>query len=64
MGGKNILVELMTKVNSRISFEDFTSLKSLEDSYILGYYCQRQVFIDEKNRRIADKNEKKLENIN
>nr|WP_024833704.1 type I-C CRISPR-associated protein Cas8c/Csd1 [Ruminiclostridium josui] len=64
LGGKNILVELMTKVNSRISFEDFTSLKSLEDSYILGYYCQRQVFIDEKNRRIADKNEKKLENIN
>lgn len=57
-------IELMTKVNSMISYEDFTSSESLKDSYILGYYCQRQVFIDEMNRRVAEKNEKKLENIN
>ncbi|AEY65500.1 CRISPR-associated protein Cas8c/Csd1, subtype I-C/DVULG [Clostridium sp. BNL1100] len=57
-------VELKTKVNSMISYEDFTSSEPLKDSYILGYYCQRQVFIDEMNRKIAEKNEKKLENLN
>ncbi|WES35717.1 type I-C CRISPR-associated protein Cas8c/Csd1 [Ruminiclostridium papyrosolvens DSM 2782] len=61
-GKKNI--ELMTKVNSMIPYEDFISSESLKDSYILGYYCQRQVFIDEMNRRVAEKKEKKLENIN
>lgn len=54
----------MTKVNSMIPYEDFISSESLKDSYILGYYCQRQVFIDEMNRRVAEKKEKKLENIN
>jgi len=55
------LTELMTKVNSTISFDEFTSQKKLEDSYILGYYCQRQVFIEEKNQRIEENQKKKLE---
>jgi CRISPR-associated protein Csd1 len=58
------LTELMTKVNSILLYEDFTSPKKLDDSYILGYYCQRQIFIDEKNRRIEENAKKKLEKIN
>lgn len=58
------LIELMTRINSMLTYEEFTSLKKLEDSYILGYYCQRQVFIDEKNQRIDEKQKKKLEKIN
>lgn len=54
------LTELMTRVNSMLSFEEFTSPKKLEDSYILGYYCQRQVFVDEKNARIEEKQKNKL----
>ncbi len=57
------LTELMTKVNSMISYEEFTSQKKLDDSYILGYYCQRQVFINEKNKRIEENAKKKLEKI-
>lgn len=57
------LTELMTRVNSMIPYEEFTSSKQLDDSYILGYYCQRQVFIDEKNRRIEENEKKKLEKI-
>jgi len=65
LGGKGTgLVELMTKVNSMIPYEEFTSLKQLEDSYVLGYYCQRQVFLDEKNQRIEEINQKKIENFN
>lgn len=56
------LVELMTQVNSLISYEDFTSRKTLEDSYILGYYCQRQVFIEEKKKRIEESIKNKLNN--
>lgn len=55
------LTELMTKVNSTISYDEFISQKKLEDSYILGYYCQRQVFIDEKNQRIEENQKKKLD---
>ncbi|PRR82654.1 type I-C CRISPR-associated protein Cas8c/Csd1 [Clostridium vincentii] len=55
------LTELMTKVNSTMPYDEFTSQKKLEDSYILGYYCQRQVFIDEKNQRIEENQKKKLE---
>ncbi|SPF49139.1 hypothetical protein SBF1_4320019 [Candidatus Desulfosporosinus infrequens] len=58
------LTELMTKVNAMLPYEEFTSQKKLEDSYILGYYCQRQVFIEEKNQRIAENQKKKLEKIN
>jgi CRISPR-associated protein Csd1 len=61
--GRN-LTELMTRVNSMLSFEDFTSQKKLDDSYILGYYCQRQIFVDEKNRRIEENAKKKLETVN
>lgn len=62
LGSKGIsLTELMTKVNSMIPYEDFISSKRLNDSYILGYYCQRQVFIDEKNQRIEEIAKKKLE---
>ncbi|MCT8975317.1 type I-C CRISPR-associated protein Cas8c/Csd1 [Clostridium sp. CX1] len=64
LGAKGVnLVELMTKINSMLSFEEFTSSKQLNDSYILGYYCQRQVFIDEKNQRIQEAVEKKLNKI-
>jgi len=55
------LTELMTKVNAMLPYAEFTSLMKLEDSYILGYYCQRQVFIDEKKQRIEEKAKKKLE---
>lgn len=58
------LTELMTKVNSMLPYEQFTSSKKLEDSYILGYYCQRQIFIDEKNLRIEENAKKKLEKSN
>ena len=58
------LTELMTKINSMLPYEAFTSQKKLDDSYILGYYCQRQVFIDEKNKRIEEIAKKKLQNIN
>lgn len=58
------LTELMTKVNSMIPYEEFTSQKKLNDSYILGYYCQRQVFIDEKNLRFEQLAKKKLEKTN
>ena len=47
--GRN-LTELMTKINSMLPFDEFTSSKKLNDSYILGYYCQRQVFISEKKQ--------------
>jgi CRISPR-associated protein Csd1 len=57
----NHLVELMTKVNTMLDFEDFTSRKQLDDSFLLGYYCQRQIFVDEKDMRIAEKNQKKLQ---
>lgn len=64
LGSKGIgLTELMTKVNSMIPYEEFTSSKKLDDSYILGYYCQRQVFIDEKNQRIQEIAKKKLEKV-
>jgi CRISPR-associated protein Csd1 len=59
-----VLTELMTKINSIISYEEFTSQKKLDDSYILGYYCQRQVFIDEKNQRFEELAKKKLEKTN
>jgi len=55
------LTELMTKVNSMLPYEEFTSPKKLDDSYILGYYCQRQVFVDEKNQRIEESKKRKLE---
>jgi CRISPR-associated protein Csd1 len=55
------LIELMTKVNSMMTYDDFTSIRGLDDSYILGYYCQRQVFIDQKNKWIGEKQKKKLE---
>ncbi|MGH4118786.1 type I-C CRISPR-associated protein Cas8c/Csd1 [Clostridium sp.] len=58
------LTELMTKINSMLPYEDFTSQRKLDDSYILGYYCQRQVFIDEKNKRIEESAKKKLQKIN
>ncbi|MFZ5353396.1 MAG: type I-C CRISPR-associated protein Cas8c/Csd1 [Bacillota bacterium] len=58
--GKN-LVELMTGINSLIPYEEFISSEKLKDSYILGYYCQRQVFIDERNRRKEEKDRKKIE---
>ncbi|HEY5586093.1 MAG TPA: type I-C CRISPR-associated protein Cas8c/Csd1 [Ruminiclostridium sp.] len=65
LGGKGTsLVELMTKVNSMVPYDQFTSLKQLEDSYVLGYYCQRQVFLDEKNQRFEELNQKKIENFN
>jgi CRISPR-associated protein Csd1 len=54
------LVELMTEINSKLTMEAFTSTMKLDDSYLLGYYCQRQVFIDEKKKRIDDKNQDKL----
>ena len=55
------LTELMTTVNASIAYEEFISQKKLNDSYILGYYCQRQVFIDEKNKRIEENLKKKLD---
>ena len=57
------LVELMTRVNSMLTYEDFTSMRKLDDSYILGYYCQRQVFIEEKYRRIAESETKKIKSV-
>ncbi|MGH4051814.1 MAG: type I-C CRISPR-associated protein Cas8c/Csd1 [Clostridium sp.] len=57
------LTELMTKINSMLPYEKFTSQKKLDDSYILGYYCQRQVFIDEKCIRIEENAKKKLQNV-
>lgn len=54
------LTELMTKVNSMISYEEFKKNDKLDDSYILGYYCQRQVFIDERNLRFEENEKKKL----
>lgn len=54
------LTELMTRVHGMLSIEDFTSPKKLEDSYILGYYCQREVFLDEKKQRVEEKQKKKL----
>lgn len=65
LGSKGMdLIELMTRVNSIIPYEEFISTKKLDDSYILGYYCQRQVFIEEKNNRIKDKAERNLEKKN
>lgn len=58
------LTELMTSVNSLLPYDEFTSQKKLDDSYILGYYCQRQIFIDEKNKRIEENQKNKLEKIN
>ncbi|MCB2296325.1 type I-C CRISPR-associated protein Cas8c/Csd1 [Clostridium tagluense] len=55
------LKELMTKVNSMIPYEEFISQKKLDDSYILGYYCQRQVLIEEKMRLSEENKRKKLE---
>ena len=57
------LTELMTKINSMLLYEEFTSQKKLDDSYILGYYCQRQVFIDEKNQRFEEMTKKKLNKL-
>ncbi len=57
------LTELMTKVNSMIPYEEFISPKKLDDSYILGYYCQRQVFVDEKYKKIEEAQRKKLEDV-
>ncbi|MEG6520976.1 type I-C CRISPR-associated protein Cas8c/Csd1 [Desulfotomaculum sp. 1211_IL3151] len=54
------LTERMTRVNAMLSFEDFTSSEQLKDSYILGYYCQREVFLDEKKQRMEEKQKKKL----
>ncbi|WP_018305950.1 type I-C CRISPR-associated protein Cas8c/Csd1 [Desulfitobacterium hafniense] len=54
------LSELMTKVNAMLPFEDFTSPKKLEDSYILGYYCQREVFIERIKQLKEEKEKKKL----
>jgi len=54
------LVELMTSINSMLTYEDFISPKQLEDSYILGYYCQRQIFIDERNKRMEELAQKRL----
>ena len=50
---------LMAEVHGLLSMEDFTSPKKLEDSYILGYYCQREVFIEEKRQRIEEKQKQK-----
>lgn len=58
-----VLTELMTEVNAMLPYEDFTSQKKLEDSYILGYYCQRQVFIEEKNQRYEEAAKKKLNKL-
>ncbi len=57
------LVKKISDVNSKISFDDFTSREALKDSYLLGYHCQRQVFIDEMNKRIEESNKKKLDSI-
>lgn len=63
LGGKGKrLVKLMTKVNSMIPYEEFKSQNKLDDVYIIGYYCQRQAFIDEKNLNIEEK-KKKLLNV-
>ena len=64
LGGKaDKLVELMSQINASITFEDFTSVKKLDDVFLLGYYCQRQVFIEERNQRIKEAAEKKLEKL-
>lgn len=61
LGGKAAnLTDLMTKVNAMLPFEEFTSPEKLKDSYILGYYCQREVFSEEKKQRIEEKQKKKL----
>ncbi|MEA5091709.1 hypothetical protein SDC9_24341 [bioreactor metagenome] len=65
LGGKGTeLTELMTTVTSRIPYNEFTSIKKLEDSYILGYYCQRQIFVEQKNARIEENQKRKLEKQN
>lgn len=65
LGSKGIgLVELMTQVTSIIPYDEFTSIKKLDDSYILGYYCQRQIFVEQKSARIEENQKKKLEKIN
>jgi len=65
LGHKGIqLTELMTQVNSLLTFEDFTSQKQLNDSFILGYYCQRQIFIEEKKKKIHENELKKLASMN
>lgn len=62
LGSKGFnLTQLMTRINASIPYEEFTSQKKLDDSYILGYYCQRQVFIDEKKQRFDENAKKKLE---
>lgn len=53
----------MTRVNSMLLYDEFTSPKKLDDSYILGYYCQRQVFIEEKEKRIEQNAKNKLKNL-
>lgn len=56
LGGKATgYVNLIAKISSMISYEDFTSQKALDDSYLLGYYCQRQVFIDERIKKAEER---------
>ncbi|ACV64359.1 CRISPR-associated protein, Csd1 family [Desulfofarcimen acetoxidans DSM 771] len=57
------LTELLTQVNAMLPFEEFTSRDKLQDSYILGYYCQREVFMEERKQRREEKQKKKLANV-
>ena len=53
----NTLLEGMDEVICRLEISGFTD-DTLDETYLLGYACQRQVFAQERNQRIADKKNK------
>jgi CRISPR-associated protein Csd1 len=55
--------DLLSKVNSLFKDGDCENDGHLDGRYLLGYYCQRQVFIDERNQRILKKEQDKLKAV-
>lgn len=48
-GGKcKKYLDLLAEVHSMFSYDEFKSNDSLDGLYLLGFYCQRQVFFDEQ----------------
>lgn len=57
------LNEMLTQISSRIPIEEFTKREKLEDVYLLGFYCQKQAFTDERIK-ISEAKKKTEDQIN
>lgn len=51
-GGKSYRYQnLVSEITSKFEYDDYSKKGSLDGKYLLGFHCQRQVFLDEAKER-------------